>query len=78
MQTVIPGAIYKHSKKGVLYKVHFVAKHSETLEDLVVYETLYENPTSTFWVRPLSMFLETVEINGKKVPRFKLVITKPA
>lgn len=73
MQTVIPGAIYKHSKKGVLYKVHFVAKHSETLEDLVVYECLYENPTSKFWVRPLSMFLETVEINGKKVPRFELI-----
>lgn len=78
MQKVVPGATYKHSKSGNLYKVHFVAKHSETLEDLVVYETLYENPTSTFWVRPLSMFLETVEINGKKVPRFKLVITKPA
>ncbi|MCX6719150.1 MAG: DUF1653 domain-containing protein [Candidatus Taylorbacteria bacterium] len=67
-----PG-IYKHSKKGNLYKVHFVAKHSETLEDLVVYEALYENDTSKYWVRPLSMFLEEVVINGKKVPRFQFI-----
>ncbi len=67
-----PG-IYKHSKKGNQYKVHFVAKHSETLEDFVVYESLYENETSKFWVRPLSMFEEIVEVEGQKVPRFVLV-----
>lgn len=65
--------IYKHSKKGTLYKVHFVAKHSETLEDLVVYEALYENDMSKFWVRPLSMFEDVIELNGKKVPRFVFV-----
>ena len=64
-----PG-IYKHSKTGNLYKVHFVAKHSETVEEFVVYEALYENPRSKFWVRPAKMFEEIVEINGKKVPRF--------
>lgn len=72
MNTVTIGGIYKHSKTGNLYKVHFVVKHSETLEDLVVYECLYENPRSKIWVRPLNMFLEKVVINGKKVPRFEL------
>ncbi len=67
-----PG-IYKHSKTGNEYKVHFVAKHSETLEDLVVYEALYENKKSNFWVRPVSMFTEEVEINGVKVPRFQFI-----
>lgn len=62
--------IYRHSKTGNLYKVLGVAKHSETLEDLVVYEALYNNPTSVLWARPLKMFTETVNINGKKVPRF--------
>jgi hypothetical protein len=63
--------IYKHSKTGNLYKVIGVAKHSETHEDFVIYEALYDNEVSKLWVRPLSMFTETVELNGKKVPRFK-------
>jgi hypothetical protein len=62
--------IYKHSKTGNLYKVHFIAKNSETLEEMVVYEALYENDMSKYWVRPASMFEEIVEINGQKVPRF--------
>lgn len=64
---------YQHSKTGNFYRVIGVAKHSETLEDLVVYECLYENPQSKIWVRPLKMFLEEVEINGRKLPRFKFV-----
>ena len=64
---------YQHSKTGNFYQVLGVAKHSETLEDLVVYECLYDNPRSKLWVRPMKMFLEEVEINGKKVPRFKFV-----
>jgi len=67
-----PG-IYTHSKTGNLYKVHFVAKHSETLEELVVYEALYDNKESKYWVRPLLDFQKEVEINGKKVPRFVFV-----
>ncbi len=59
-----------------MYKVYFVAKHSETLEDVVVYEALYENDKSKYWVRPLSMFEEFVELEGKKVPRFELVSFK--
>ena len=64
---------YQHSKTGNYYRVIGIAKHSETLEELVVYETLYKNPTSKLWVRPVKMFLEKVEINGKKMPRFKFV-----
>ena len=64
---------YEHSKTGNLYRVLGVAKNSETLEELVVYEALYDNPTSKLWVRPINMFLEEVEIKGKKVPRFKFI-----
>ncbi len=64
---------YQHSKTGNFYKVIALAKHSETEEDLVVYECLYDNPVSKTWVRPLKMFEEEVEINGQKVPRFKFV-----
>ena len=62
---------YKHYK-GKEYKVIGVAKHSETLEDFVVYKQLYGN--GSLWVRPVKMFLEKVEVNGKKVPRFKFII----
>lgn len=72
---VNPG-IYKHYKTGNLYKVLGVAKHSETLEDVVVYEALYENNVSTLWVRPLKMFVEEVEWEGKKVKRFAYVTEK--
>ncbi|MDP2720662.1 MAG: DUF1653 domain-containing protein [bacterium] len=64
---------YKHSKTGKFYRVIGVAQHSETLEDLVVYEALYENPRGTLWVRPRKMFEEQVEIKGKKVPRFSYI-----
>lgn len=67
-----PG-IYKHSKKGTEYRVIGIAKHSETLEDMVVYEALYDNDLSKLWVRPASMWDEEVEINGAKVPRFTFV-----
>ena len=69
---ITPGT-YKHSKTGNLYRVLGIAKHSETLEDLVVYEALYDNPKSKLWVRPLSMFEEEVEINGQKRKRFERV-----
>lgn len=61
---------YKHYK-GKEYKVIGVAKHSETLEEMVVYEALYDNSESKLWVRPKEMFLEEVEVNGKKIPRFE-------
>ena len=62
--------LYEHYKNKK-YRVIGIAKHSETLEDLVVYEALYENKQSNLWVRPLAMFLEEVTVDGKTVPRFK-------
>jgi cyclomaltodextrinase len=64
---------YQHFKTKNFYRVIGIAKHSETEEDLVVYECLYENPKSRLWVRPKKMFLEKVLLNGKKVPRFKYI-----
>ena len=63
---------YQHYK-GNFYKVLGVGKHSETLEELVVYEALYDNPDGKLWVRPLKMFTEEIVVNGKKLPRFKFV-----
>lgn len=66
-RTIKPGAKYRHFK-GKEYLVLYQAKHSETLEDMVVYQALYGE--RGIWVRPLSMFLEKVEVNGKMVERF--------
>jgi hypothetical protein len=69
---MIAKGFYKHYK-GHLVKVLGVAKHSETLEDLVVYDHLGTNELSDLWVRPLAMFLEDVEVSGKTVKRFEWV-----
>lgn len=61
-----PG-VYRHFK-GNLYQLLFVAKHSETLEDMVVYRALYGQ--RGVWVRPAAMWNETVERDGYKGPRF--------
>jgi len=66
---------YKHYKGGDV-EVIALAHHSETLEELVVYKTLYDNRTfgkGSIWVRPLKMFEENVLINGEEMPRFKYV-----
>jgi hypothetical protein len=65
------GAILRHFKGG-RYKVVGVAKHSETLADFVVYEALYDNKNSKLWVRPIEMFFDLKEFEGKMVPRFVL------
>ena len=66
----IPQGIYRHYK-GSLYQVLHMAKHSETEEELVVYRCLYGE--YDVWVRPLAMFTESIEVNGKEVPRFELI-----
>ena len=63
--------IYQHYK-GQLYQVFHVARHSETEESLVVYQCLYND--YSMWVRPLSMFVETVKnTENVEIPRFKLI-----
>ncbi|MFT0213695.1 DUF1653 domain-containing protein [Pseudomonas sp. F1_0610] len=62
--------IYRHYK-GQLYRVYALAKHSETEEVFVFYQTLYGK--FDFWVRPLTMFCEKVKIEGQEQPRFALV-----
>ncbi|PIR73723.1 MAG: DUF1653 domain-containing protein [Candidatus Moranbacteria bacterium CG10_big_fil_rev_8_21_14_0_10_35_21] len=59
---------YRHFK-GKEYEVLGVARHSETLEALVVYCALYGK--KQLWVRLKKMFLEKVSVNGKKIQRFK-------
>lgn len=61
-------SVYEHYK-GNKYKVLAIAKHSETLEDHVVYQDLKDS--SKIWVRPLKMFLEYVDIERLAIPRFK-------
>jgi hypothetical protein len=69
MAEIKPGH-YRHYK-GNDYTVLGVARHSETLEELVVYRQEYGD--RGLWVRPAAMFAETVEIDGRAVPRFRLL-----
>ena len=72
METIRPG-IYRHFK-GNLYEVIAIAKHSETLEELVVYRALYGE--HGVCVRPVSMWNETVERDGKTYQRFTYIEDK--
>ena len=67
--TLRPGR-YQHYK-GNDYTVIGVARHSETLEEVVVYRAEYGE--CGLWVRPAAMFQETVEVDGVTMPRFRLV-----
>lgn len=64
------GERYRHFK-GNLYEIVTVGRHSETLEELVVYRALYG--AGDVWVRPLSMFTDLVEKDGKTMPRFEKI-----
>ena len=66
---------YQHYK-GNFYEVIGVAKHSETLELMVVYKALYKTQEGNLWVRPLKMFLENVQSSGEIVSRFKFINIK--
>jgi len=61
---------YKHFK-GNVYELLFIAKHSETMEDMVIYRSI--NDESKIWERPISMWGETVEYQGKTVARFTYI-----
>lgn len=69
MENIKPG-IYRHYKNKD-YKVICSATHTETKEEMVVYQALYED--FKMWVRPLKMFNENVEVNGFIVSRFRLI-----
>jgi hypothetical protein len=62
-----PAGRYRHYKGGE-YEVTGVARHSETLEPLVVYRPLYDE--SGWWVRPHAMFFGSLEVDGREVRRF--------
>lgn len=67
--------IYKHYKNN-LYEVIGIAQHTETQEAVVIYKSLYATdhyPNGQLWCRPLNMFMEHLEIEGKVVPRFEYV-----
>ena len=66
---ISPGK-YRHFK-GKEYEVLHLARHSETEEWMVVYRALYGE--FGIWVRPASMWLETVERDGKVIPRFQRI-----
>jgi hypothetical protein len=72
-RNVVIGKKYKHFK-GNEYLVVYIAKHSETFEDMVVYQAPYGE--GGILVRPLSMFLEEKEIEGKIINRFEEIYIK--
>ncbi|MBX3710042.1 MAG: DUF1653 domain-containing protein [Gammaproteobacteria bacterium] len=67
---------YQHYKIGKLHQVLGIARHSETLEDMVIYQALYHCEKfwrDQTWVKPKKMFLEYVIYDGYRVPRFKQI-----
>ncbi len=69
-ETEIKRGKYRHYK-GNEYEVIGMARHSETLEELVIYRALYGN--HDIWARPVSMWNEKILVNGKEVPRFEFL-----
>ena len=63
--------IYRHYK-GDSYEVIGVGNDTETQESVVIYRPLYQSDVA-YWVRPYAMFMETVIVDGERIPRFKKV-----
>lgn len=63
------GSIWEHYKKKH-YQIIAIARHSETLEELIVYQGLYGS--KEVWVRPVKMFLETIDMEGNPTARFTI------
>jgi cyclomaltodextrinase len=71
----LPLGKYQHYKGGE-YLLLGVGRHTETLEEFVIYQALYDSAelgNQAIWIRPKNIFLETVEWNGQIVPRFKFL-----
>ena len=69
------GKYYRHFK-GNVYRVLHIAKHSETLEDIVVYQAMYGE--GGIWVRPKAMFEEVIERDGRTFRRFEAISDEEA
>ncbi|MCC8467531.1 MAG: DUF1653 domain-containing protein [Rickettsia endosymbiont of Eriopis connexa] len=66
--------VYKHYKGKFIPSYRCCKKHTETLEELVVYKALYDD--FQLWVRPFEMFNEMILLNGKNIPRFEFISEK--
>jgi hypothetical protein len=66
--------IYEHYK-GKQYQVIGIGKHTETLEEFVIYKPLYDlkKNQDVLWIRPKKMFLEKVSLEGKLIQRFRFL-----
>jgi hypothetical protein len=77
VNNLVINGIYQHYENKLKYKVVGTAWHSETLEEMAIYQALYDAGErfgkNATWVRPKKMFVETLTINGMSVPRFKLI-----
>lgn len=69
-EQIVGGAVYEHYK-GKHYRVLGAARHSESLEEFVLYECLYPNDLGQVWVRPRSLFFGMLEVDGRQVERFR-------
>lgn len=72
MSELVIGGTYLHYKNKK-YLVTGRARHSETLEEMVIYETLHSNDLAKVWVRPAKMFLEDIITADYQGPRFRLI-----
>ena len=70
------GALYEHTRTKKRYRILGVGYNSETLEEVVIYQSQYDDPkfgVQPIWVRPKEMFMEQVEIEGERQPRFRQI-----
>ena len=72
---LMTGKYYRHFK-GNVYRVLHIAKHSETLKEMVVYQAMYGE--RGIWVRPKAMFEEVIERDGKTFRRFEEITAQDA
>jgi hypothetical protein len=73
---LVIGQIYRHYKNQKLYEIIGCGRHTETLEEMIIYKALYDDSIygpSAVWIRPKEMFMESVEHEGQMVPRFRLI-----
>ena len=76
MKEIQIGRCYQHYRNQQLYRVVGLARHSETLEEMVIYQALYDCEkfgSNVIWTRPKKLFLKEVFHDGKITPRFQEV-----